>query len=511
MMKLKHGIWVLALAIIGVVFISGCIQQPSEKPEFNKSQIPGYNQSQTLESKQPATAPYIIAFTVKVPENTPQHTVVFLEFVTDEGLTAGNSLQMERKVANVWGITLKELPRNKYRYNRNEWSFTGAEEFYPDSKTAHRTITSGAKEFNDVVKKWRWMPESDYKITEISTKAKETTFVARVGNEKFQKGIEFSDFWSNSFKRLLDSTHASLKKDNVEWIEISPAWKCAQSSPTPLMRTDQYSDETINFHLNKTKEDGFKILLVTQLICDTGKNPSDEWWNAWFAQYENYTMYFVDLANKYGIETLVVSGDHIVIGSSSRPANYKQRLEDIYLKAKQRYKGKFGRLFVLGGLIDTGFIWPNPKDVPFMENWDFMAVNFWISQTTGKNPTQEELYSNVKTIFEKHLKPLYDSYKKPIILAQVAYPSIDGGLAGVAGADDPATAVWEPYSDKYVLDLEEQAMGHEAIMKNAAETNYIIGTYAFAYWPDDFPLTKEYNVRGKPTEEVLSQWYKTIP
>ncbi len=70
---------------------------------------------------------------------------------------------------------------------------------------------------------------------------------------------------------------------------------------------------------------------------------------------------------------------------------------------------------------------------------------------------------------------------------------------------------WEPYSDKYTLDLAEQAMAFEAVMKNVAEnTDYIIGVYPFAYWPDEFPLSKEYNIRGKPAEDILSQWYKSL-
>src|SRR3989338_7959138 len=128
---------------------------------------------------------------------------------------------------------------------------------------------------------------------------------------------------------------------------------------------------------------------------------------------------------------------------------------------------------------------------------DFFSINMWTGLTIKNNPTQEELYSNTKKIFDERLKPFYDSYKKPIVLQQVAYPSIDGGLKSEVGVDDPAIALWEPYSDKYTLDLEEQAMGFEAILKNAAETNYITGVYPFTYWPDDFPMTKEYNIRGK--------------
>jgi hypothetical protein len=76
---------------------------------------------------------------------------------------------------------------------------------------------------------------------------------------------------------------------------------------------------------------------------------------------------------------------------------------------------------------------------------------------------------------------------------------------------DPATLVWEPYSTKYQLDLLEQAMGYDAILRAIADHPYIIGTYPFLYLPDTYPLTLEFNIRDKPAEEVLSQWYQSIP
>jgi len=447
-------------------------------------------------------------FTVTVPLNTPQHTVVFLEFPSA-------SLRMNKKAANVWEINLAALPGKTYRYNRNNWGFVAAEEFSPDSKTTYRTIDKNRKEFNDTIMKWRWLPEAGYEMPKIPTKAGEIAFSPRINGERFQKGVLFVDFWWGNFADLLNSTHAKLKEDKVEWIEIAPPWDYKQVNPTPIITSEgfghTYSDEEINLHLKKMKADGFKVFMSSQICCVSTDSASfsDEWWNAWFEQYENYVMYFVDLANKYDVEALVISGDQIAL--EKKPTNHKEKLEDIYSKAKQKYKGKLGRLFFLGGNINNIHeLWPNPNDAPFMDRWDFFSINMWTGLTIKNNPTQEELYSNTKKIFDERLKPFYDSYKKPIVLQQVAYPSIDGGLKSEVGVDDPAIALWEPYSDKYTLDLEEQAMGFEAILKNAAETNYITGVYPFTYWPDDFPMTKEYNIRGKPAEKILMKWYSGI-
>ena len=354
----------------------------------------------------------------------------------------------------------------------------------------------------------------------IPTDAGKIAFAERVNNEKYQKGALFVDFWWNNFKDLLDNTHARLKEKGFQWIEIAPPWDYKQVNPVPIIGSEgfghTYSDDELNFHLNKMKADGFKVYMMPQICCaDTSKASfSKEWWDTWFSEYEKYAMYFVDKANKYNVEYLVITGDWVAVGAppGKRPTDYKERLEAIYSKAKSAYKGKFGRSFYIGGGIGSNIpdIWPNTDSMPFIEQADFIGVSWWVGLTDKNNPTQEELNANAKRIFDLRLKPLYEKYRKPIILQQVAYPSVDGGLTGKVGIDDATTALWEIYSDKYKLDLEEQAMGFEAIMKNVAETPYIIGIYPFTYWPDAFPLTKEYNVRDKPAEEVLSQWYKSI-
>ncbi|MBI4163393.1 MAG: hypothetical protein HY512_00905 [Candidatus Aenigmarchaeota archaeon] len=539
-MKSKQGIWILVLAIIGVIIISGCAQQPGAKPS-EKTQPSASVSPSTQSTEKPVsssspmpppkqstipTSPYSVAFTVKVPENTPNNTIVYLQ-ISEVLNEWGRNLKMEKTVENVWDLKadLRDFKDKEigYRYLRNNWGFVGAEEFSPDSKTASRRVLveKEPKQINDTVEKWRWMPKGDvYQMPIIPTNAGKVQFLSRVNSEKFQEGALIVDFWWGNFKDLLDSTHVRMKEKGFQWIEIAPPWDYKQVNPVPIITSEgfghTYSDEEINFHLKKMKADGFKVYMAPQICCaDTSKASfSKEWWNEWFSEYEKYAMYFVDKANKYNVEYLIITGDWVAVAASpdKRPADYKERLEAIYSKVKSAYSGKLGRNLFIGGEIDSDIpnIWPNPDDIPFMKQADFIGINWWVGLTDKNNPTQEELNTNAKRIFDLRLKPLYEKYKKPVILQQVAYPSIDGGLTGKAGVDDAATALWEIYSDKYKLDLEEQAMGFEAIMNVVSQSFYIIGVYPFTYWPDEFPLTKEYNIRGKPAEDVLSQWYKSL-
>lgn len=51
-MKSKHGIWTLVLAIIGIVFISGCVSQQQKAPETS---APGAEKTQPAQTQQQAT------------------------------------------------------------------------------------------------------------------------------------------------------------------------------------------------------------------------------------------------------------------------------------------------------------------------------------------------------------------------------------------------------------------------------------------------------------------------
>ena len=328
----------------------------------------------------PAT-PFTINFTVRVPEITPKHTMVYLQI--REGLNEwGRNLKMKKTIENVWDLKadLNDFKDKEigYRYLRNNWGFVGAEEFLPDSKTASRKVLveKKPKQINDTVEKWRWLPKGELVIPIISTDAGKIAFASRIDNEKYQKGALIVDFWWGNFKDLLDSTNVRLRGKGFQWIEIAPPWDYKQVNPVPIITSEgfghTYPNDALDFHLNKMKADGFKVYMMPQICCaDTSKASfSKEWWDVWFSEYEKYAMYFVDKANKYNVEYLVITGDSVVVGASpdKRPADYKERLEAIYGKVKSAYKGKLGRGLFIGGEIGSKIpdIWPNTDSMPFM-------------------------------------------------------------------------------------------------------------------------------------------------
>ena len=452
---------------------------------------------------------------VHVPANTPVGTQVYVERLSQAGVGIRTDV-LKRLGSGLYGATI-EMPPGAllYRYMRNGWGFAGAEEFSPDSEQAHRSIkVSGARSISDAVTKWRWIPGSGNAVTAVPSAANSVTFLPRTNGGQFQKGMMFSDFWWGNIQNLLASTNAAMKRDRVQWVEIAPAWDYAKTDP-PVMTNEgfghTYPDASLVAHINATKKAGFKVYLAPQVCCVdlTKVDKTAKWWNSWFEQYEDYSLHFADVAAKTGVDQLAITGDWATI--DNKPPNYASRLEAIYTKVRQHYKGPVGRSIYLGGVDGTAEpVWPRPSDMPGMNQWEFFAVNWWAGLSPNSSATQPALNESALRIMNASLAPIAAQYGKPVVLQQIAYPSVVGGVTGRTEVDGDGIQMWNKYDPSAVLDLQGQAMAFEAVLNAVAQSPYVIGTYPFVYWPDEFPLSKEYNIRGKPAVEVVRGWYGSV-
>ena len=474
---------------------------------------------------QPGTTPLAesprLSLTVRVPENTPDHTVVYVE-LSDENGVVFMSEAMTRSTGNVWTYASTDMDwqmENRgavhYRYVRDNLGYWAAEEFDPDSPDTFRTITSGSgTEIHDTVAQWRWMSTPGDNPPQVTARLE--PFAPRINAEAFQQGMLHADWWWDAFEPLIPSTNARMLEHGITWVELSPTWDYTQVDPTPVLSNQvghAYPDDKLRLHIEALQASGFEVFFLPQICC-TEVDPdlqTPEWWDTWFEQYRNFLLYHVDLANEYGIEYISLTSDWQVY--VDKPEGYVERMDAIYDEAQARYDGKMGMNFIIFRNPTEGryFLSPYEGWVPELERWDFLGFSWWAGISSSPDPTPEELDQNVEAVFRTVLQPMYAQYGVPLIFTQVSITSVDGCLMGEVNVFDPAIQLWEPYADKFELDLEEQAMGYDAILRGIARHDYVIGMYPFAYLPDTFPLTLEFNVRDKPAEQVLRQWYETIP
>ena len=460
-------------------------------------------------------------FTVTVPANTVLSYCVTLELY-DEGKKFLGHVNMQQVDARTWSTSIPAgTARLGYFYARDQFGFISAEEFTPDSKDTLRWVNGlpPSTEIKDTVAKWRWFPDAGYKMPTVESAAASANIVKRVNNEKMQCGYGFVDFWWSTCHELIPGTDAAMKKANAGWLKIMPPIGVTQVEPVLKLNWDIIADNPIyppgelEYHIAQAQKDGLNVLLVPQwgvlngpLVLDVDKQYSAEWWDSYFSEMERYSTYFAVLAEKSGVRYMADQGNGMW-NSPKAPADIKERYAEYIANIRRVYSGKLGMVWWLGGSYQSpAQIYPSGY---FPEKFDFLAIGGPQQISDSKQPTVAEMKANFKTILNAAVEPLYTKYQKPVIFYSVGYPSLDGSALKDFTHDDPAMAEWEPYSDKYQLDLVEQAQVYEALMQVVAETPYITGFYLFnSHWPTPFPLSKDYNIWGKPAEQVLSGWYQ---
>ncbi len=460
------------------------------------------------------------SFIVKVPENTALSYAVFMELVDEQSQLLG-FVKMEQQDFVTWRVSIPAGPKKfGYRYTRDGIGFPTAEEFTPDSeKTFRWPNPSPGMVINDAVTKWRWCPKPSYTMPVVESAAKTASIAERINNAQFQCGYQFVDFWWSPFHDLVYGTHEAMRKANGNWMKIAPPIGFVQVEPVPKMNWEVVPDNPIyppgelEYHISQAQKAGLNVFLVPQcgvlngpLVLDADKQYSNEWWEAFFKEMEQYSAYFAELAEKCGVKYMAFQ-DHEMWNSLKAPSNIQEKYAEYIDNIRQHYSGKLGMVWSFGGSYHS------PADMfpvgYFPEKFDFFAIGGPQKIVDSREPTIDELKANFKKILEAAAEPLYAEYQKPIILYSVGYPSLDGAASNDFTHDDPAMDMFEAYSDKYQLDLVEQAEVFEALMQVIAETPYITGFYLFnSYWPSPLPQSKNYNIWGKPAEQILAGWYQ---
>ena len=117
-------------------------------------------------------------------------------------------------------------------------------------------------------------------------------------------------------------------------------------------------------------------------------------------------------------------------------------------------------------------------------------------------------------ILDKNIKPLKDTYKKPILIG-VDYPSIaeaatgcvkvDGKCLGFDILDQPSSI-----SGAGTLDLKAQVNIYNAILVGINQRSWVNGIISRGYYPPVSLQDKSSSIHGKPAADVLWYWFPKL-
>jgi hypothetical protein len=458
-----------------------------------------------------------IFFSVTTPENTPATDIISIQF-NPYGWT--EPIPMWPLGKNRWAYQLLSplnmLGSFEYRYCRNDQCGSADDSSTPGNEKGRYIATSlTPQDIQDTISSWQWLENiNPLDLSGMSIQPRQTDFSA---------GVELQPDYVPSWQPWMTLAMQDIQTLGSNLVVISPTWTFKNESPLvfgPIPGSDPLGsdlNETIrraqalnlnvaifpNVHLPATADEWWFEAPRTPL-----------WWEAWFARYRAFALYYADLAMKNGVQTLVLGGDWLgpaypggtlADGSSSNPpADAETRWSSLVAEVRQHFNGQlYWAVPYPGGLANApGLIF----------EVDGIYLLWYAPLSTADQASVADLQSEAEFLLDSEVFPFQSAFEKPLILS-VAYPSIAGTARacitdGVGGCLD-WPVLNQPSADQVsvTINLQSQAVVYMAVLNAVNDRDWISGFISRGYYPPAALQDSSASIHGKPASDILEYWY----
>ncbi|MBI2856116.1 MAG: hypothetical protein HYX93_04645 [Chloroflexi bacterium] len=420
---------------------------------------------------------------------TPQDDRVYMLGNTPE-LGEGDpsrALEMTRVTESLWYVSVpfNSVAEVSYRFLR------GASRI-DDGQERTLEVAYGGQQVLAWVASWQ--------DQEASTVSPRPTFMA---------GAALLDFWSDEFKALMPTTLDHLKSQGVEWVDVSQIWNYGRLFPEPILENRSLQGgmlltpmDDMRFIASEIKARGMKLLIHAQANAEMTAEAehvfdphSDEWYEAYFVQFERFMLDVAAMAQEVGADMVAVPRVMAVFQNPGYEATYNARMAEIILKMRALYDG----------LITSETGAPGSLQFDFHRLLDFQGVYWFEPLDVADDAPVEELQAALEARLDGFYLEVYQRYGKPLVIMQFAYGSYAGAARMAPGGNSGDTE-----DQPVALDLLAQARLYEAFFRAIASRPWVAGVFPFGYHLLDLPLDRDFSMRTKPAEAVAARWYELL-
>lgn len=323
--------------------------------------------------------------------------------------------------------------------------------------------------------------------------------------------------WVGGPQEINQSHIERIAKHNINWISQTPfGWQSGFDNPqigtNRNIERKRYQawwgerDDGLRITTRLAKEKGIKTILKPHIWLrdDQGKwrgeieMKSEEDWQEWFKNYEEFILHYALIAEEEGMEMLCI-GTELHRSCTEREANWRALIAKI-------------RAVYSGDLTYAANFSGEYQEVSFWDELDYIGVQAYFSLTKIEEASLEEL----KKGWEEPLAEL-ESYSrkfdKPILFTEVGYKS----------TKDSGKTPWEwpqrisREERENIHSEQHQADLYEALFAEVFNKPFIAGVHLWKWFPTYGDTKSRYRKRefdidfspqGKPAEAVMSKWYK---
>ncbi|MEL6191303.1 MAG: hypothetical protein AAFR66_04605 [Bacteroidota bacterium] len=316
----------------------------------------------------------------------------------------------------------------------------------------------------------------------------------------FMKGMTYAGFNKDVF--LSEASNASidrLAETGTEWVALAVGWWQQGKYANIILAHPEKtpSDESLRHIIRYIHEKGMKVMLkpFVDAYDHTWRgefNPDSK--KKWFQFYEAFITHYALIAEEEGVELFSVGCENTL----GRKRTQKRWVKVID-KVKEVYKGKLTYSANFNG--DIGY-----DKVLFWDHVDYIGVDAYFA-------VAEQPRSSVESMMEGWRKQI----DQLVAWRATHHPDIpilftELGVCSYLGA---ATRPWA-YEETPYEDWQEQANYYQAFFEAFADEEWLHGVF---WWWWDNPSTGDfmdggnqyahfYTPKGKPAEQVLTNWYK---
>ncbi len=298
----------------------------------------------------------------------------------------------------------------------------------------------------------------------------------------------------------------ALVEVHVDWIAQTPfGWQDRVDSPSLRWITDGRvmwgeTDEGLTVTTRLAKERGIHTLLKPHVwLRDRagGKwvgdiqmaNEAD--WQRWFASYRGFILHYAQLAERLGIEGLVI-GTELHTAAATREADWRRLIAEV----RQVYSGP---------LTYAANWYREYEEVRFWDALDWIGIQAYFPLTEQENPSRADLERSWQPHLQAILK-VQRQFGKPILFTELGYRSTRGAaIKPWEWPDSRSAATADPDA------LATQAAAYEAFFRTFWHRDEFAGVYLWKWYPHPPPEGRsradDFTPQNKPAGRVLSLWF----
>jgi hypothetical protein len=286
-----------------------------------------------------------------------------------------------------------------------------------------------------------------------------------------------------------DQAFVSLYEDGANSVQLVIALDQPRaSSGVPEEGELTASDDAIAHAARMAHRLGLNLTLSLQieLTDDPGKWRSDIGKTmkpvqrlAWLSAYRDEVLRYASLAERDHASVLVIGSELGALSGESR--FWRSTIAAV----RKRFHGKLA--YAATPLESTRISW--------WDKLDFVGIDLYPLLSHSRTPSESQLARSWKQVSDE-LEQIAVAKKRPVLITEVGFPSVDGAAEAPLAADQKAR-----------VDVNEQKLIYASMLKTLLPQSWLAGIYLYRWQEPGDGTAGDFTPRGKPAEQVVRQFF----